>query len=128
MEKLSWADFVRRHPAAHLVTAAVVPPRSGHHLARLPRQLNQPIRKQAPASDYATAIVRITGFAEIHCGFAAKADADRLASLVKARVPRRPPEAVVSGWLSHRTFVLNATKEVALAGLLATPRDSRRTS
>ena len=38
------------------------------------------------------------------------------------------PEAVVSGWLSHRTFVLNATKEVALAGLLATPRDSRRTS
>jgi hypothetical protein len=125
MEKLSWADFVRLHPAAHLVTAAVVPPRSGHHLARLPRQL---IRKQAPASDYATAIVRISGFAEIHCGFAAKADADRLASLVKARVPRRPPEAVVSGWLSHRTFVLNATKEVALAGLLATPRDSRRTS
>jgi hypothetical protein len=128
MAELAWVDFIRLHPAAHLVTASVVPPRTGNHLARLRRRLNQLIREQAPVGDVATAIVRLTGIAEIHCGFAAKADADRLAWLVKARAPRRPPEAAAGGWLTHRTFVLGATKEVALAGLLATPDESRRPS
>ena len=120
MAELPWVDFIRLHPAAHLVTASVVPPRTGHHLARLRRLLNQLIREQAPSGDFATAIVRVTGVAEIHCSFAVKADADRLASLVKAHSPRRP-DAVTGGWASHRAFALNATKEVTLAGLLAPP-------
>jgi hypothetical protein len=71
--------------------------------------------------------VRVTGVAEIHCGFVAKADADRLASLAMAHPPR-PSDGVMSGWASHRAFALNATKEVALAGLLATPGDSQPAS
>ena len=47
-----------------------------------------------------------------------------MASLVRA--PGRPPEGVASAWLSHRTFVLNARKELTLAGLLATPGATRR--
>jgi hypothetical protein len=88
--------------------------------------LIQLIREQAPTGDFATAIVRVTGVTEIHCSFAIKADADRLSSLIKARAPRRPPEGVASAWLSHRTFVLNARKELTLAGLLATPDATRR--
>jgi hypothetical protein len=120
MPELPWIDFIRLHPTAHLVAASVVPPRAGHHLARLRWLLNQLIREQAPPGNFATAIVRVAGVAEIHCSFAAKADADRLASLVKARSVRRP-DGLTSGWASHRAFALNATKEVALAGLLATP-------
>ncbi len=127
MPERPWVDFIRLHPAAHLVTASVVPPRTGHHLARLRRLLNRLIREQAPTSEFATAVVRITGVTEIHCGFAAEADADRRASLVKARAPRRS-EGATGGRASHRAFVLSATKEVALAGLLATPDESRPAS
>jgi hypothetical protein len=125
MPERPWVDFIRLHPAAHLVTASVVPPRTGHHLARLRRLLNRLIREQAPTGDFATAVVRISGVTEIHCGFAADADANRLALLVKARAPRRS-DGVTSRWASHRVFALSATKEVALAGLLATPDESRR--
>ena len=127
MPERPWVDFIRLHPAANLVTASVVPPRTGHHLARLRRLLNRVIREQAPTSEFATAVVRITGVTKIHCGFAAEADADRLASLVRARAPRRS-EGVTGGWASHRAFVLSATKEIALAGLLATPDESRPAS
>jgi hypothetical protein len=82
-----------------------VPARIGHHLTRLRRRLNQLIREQAPIGDFATAIVRVTGVAEIHCGFAAKSDADRLASLAMAHPPRP-----------------------SLMGLLATPGDSQPAS
>jgi hypothetical protein len=127
MAELLWVDFIRLHPAGHLVTASVVPPRTGHHLARLHRLLNQLIRERAPTDDFATAVVRVTGVAEIHCGFAARADADRLAALVKARAPSRS-DGVTNGWASQRAFALNATTEVALAGLLATPDEPRPAS
>jgi len=127
MPERPWVDFIRLHPAAHLVTASIVPPRTGHHLARLRRLLNRVIREQAPTGEFATAVARITGVTEIYCGFAAEADADRLASLISARAPRRS-EGVTGGWASHRAFVLSATKEIALAGLLATPDESRPAS
>jgi hypothetical protein len=83
--------------------------------------LNQLIREQVQGGDFATAIVRVTDIAEIHCGFAAEAGADRLASLVDAYAPH-PPEAGASGWSSYRTFRLGTSREVALAGWLLAQR------
>jgi hypothetical protein len=65
-------------------------------------------------SAFATAIVRKGGSAEIHCGFADKADADQLAELTGASAA--DPD---SHWSSHRSFDVTAEKEVALTGLLA---------
>jgi hypothetical protein len=127
MAELPWVDFTRLHSVAHLVAATVLPTRTAPHLSRLRRLLNQLIREQAPGGDFATAIVRVTDIAEIHCGFSAEADADRLASLVEARAAH-PPETEASGWSSYRTFRLGAAKEVAPAGLLATQRQKRRPS
>ena len=127
MAELPWVDFIRLHPAAHLVAASVVPPRTGQHLDRLRGLVNQLIREQTSTGDFATAVVRVAEMPEIHCGFAAEADADRLAALVEACTPRRS-DGVTNGWASHRAFALNATKQVALAGFLATSDEPRPAS
>jgi hypothetical protein len=120
--ELPWVDFIRLHPGAHLVTASVVPPRTGQHLARPRRLLNQLIREQAPTGDFATTVVRTTEGTKIHCGLASRADADGFAGLAGAR-RRTAPSAGASGWASCRMFRLDAAREVALAGRLAAPGD-----
>ena len=121
MAEVPCNDFIRLHPAAHLVISSVVPPRTARHAKHLQRLLNQLIRE--PTGNLATAVVRVDDMDELHCGFETKADADRLASLVEARGPRRS-DRLASGWSSQRSFALNLAKEVALAGLLATPDKS----
>ena len=116
MAQLQWVDFIRKYQAGHLVTAVVQPARSSQHLLRLRRLLSVVVSEGKPSSDFANAIVRVTGVVQIHCGFAEKRDADVLAGLIKARSAPRP-----AGWASHRTFKLSADKEVALAGLLRPP-------
>jgi hypothetical protein len=116
MAQLQWVDFIRKYQAGHLVTAVVEPARSSQHLLRLRRLLSGMISEGKPSSDFATAIVRVTGVVQIHCGFAEKRDADVLAGLTKARSALRP-----AGWASHRSFKLSADREVALAGLLTPP-------
>ena len=90
MAELPWVDFTRLHLVALLVAATVLATRTAPHLSRLRRLLNQLIRERAPGGDFATAIVRVTDIAEIHCAFTAEGDADRLASPVEARAARPP--------------------------------------
>jgi hypothetical protein len=114
MAQIAWLDFLNAHSSAHLVVARVLPTRAPSHLAQLRRTLNKLIEQGQPAGDFATAIVRPGGVTEIHCAFAHKADADRLARLAGARRAGAPDE-----WASHRAFTLDAPREVALAGSLS---------
>jgi hypothetical protein len=115
--RLAWIDFLLQQREAHLVSAVVVPARTAGHLRRLHNMMNRLIEQHAPASPFATAIVREENIVRIHCGFADKRDADVLARQTNARradIPRN--------WSSHRSFRLSADKEVTLAGLLTPPR------
>jgi hypothetical protein len=119
MARLPWIDFIGTHRTAHLVAAVIVPTRSAQHLRRLRNLLDRVIGDHGTMADFATAIVRPTEVAQVHCGFADKADADRLARIVAARCvePLDP-------WSTHRTFTLDADKEVALAGAVAPSKRS----
>ena len=116
MARRAWVEFTRGHPNAHLVAAVVRPPRSPHHLARLQNLLDDLIAGLAPASEYATAIVRRAGVARIHCGFAGKADADRFARRAGARAMRQ-----IGSWASRRCFTLDASTELVLRDDSAVP-------
>jgi hypothetical protein len=109
MARRAWVEFTRGHPNAHLVAAVVRPPRSPHHLARLQNLLDDLIASMPPASEYATAIVRRAGVAQIHCGFADETDADRFARLAGARAARQ-----IGNWASRRCFTLDASTELGL--------------
>jgi hypothetical protein len=110
---LEWVDFIARYPEAHLVSARIEPIRPAPHLARLHRMLHKTIDQAQPASAFATTIVRLAGTVEIHCGFTQESDADSLTRLVQAR-----PAPARAGWSSHRSFRLDAAKELALTGRL----------
>ncbi len=114
MAPLPWIDFLRVHPHTHLVAGIVTPVPGSSHLMRLRRLLNDVIAKQSPQGVFSTALVRQTGKTEIHCGFAAEADADRFARAVKARRIGRSSE-----WSSERSFRLNPATELALSAALA---------
>jgi hypothetical protein len=115
-QRLPWVDFLQTGGGAHLVAAVVSSTRGPGHMYSLGKLLQRLILEQEPASAYASGIVRLTEVAEIHCGFANKADADRFAAIVRAR--RMPP---LDGWASYRSFRLDAAKEMALAGALRMP-------
>jgi hypothetical protein len=116
MARRAWVEFTRGHPNAHLVAAVVRPPRSPHHLARLQNLLDDLIASLPPASEYATAIVRRAGVAQIHCGFADKNDADRFARLAGAGAARQ-----LGNWASRRCFTLDASTELVLRDDPAVP-------
>jgi len=109
-KKWAWVDFLRRYPGAYLVAGIVIPTRAGPHLRELHRLLDQSLRELELTSDYATTIVRPTEVVQIYCAFAEKTDADHVARMTKARAA-----APLPGWSSHRSFQLDAAKEVALA-------------
>jgi hypothetical protein len=117
MAHLPWVDFLQLHPSPHLVAAIILPSRSSNHLLRLRRILANVIEEGRPVADFATAIVRPTEVAQIHCAFVDKNDADRLAELTQAR--NKPAE---SPWASHRAFTLSAASELALADRLASTK------
>jgi hypothetical protein len=80
--------------------------------------LGKIIIQQRSISDFSTGIVRAERV-EIQCGFSQKSDADLIARIAHARTA--PPRVE---WASHRSFILTAAKEVALAGMLE-PQDQR---
>ena len=57
MARLDWTTFLAAHPRAHLV-AGLVPDPNPTVLKRLRRLMQTLIDGEAPAGDYATAIVR----------------------------------------------------------------------
>ena len=95
MARLDWTTFLAAHPRAHLL-AAHVPEPSPNVLKRLRRLMQALIDGQEPAANYATAIVLRRDITEIQCGFANRADAERVAGRLGARsVPARASRAVV---------------------------------
>jgi hypothetical protein len=116
MQRLAWVDFLRTSSGAHLAAAVVPSTRGPGHMHSLGRLLQRLIVEQEPASAYASGIVRLTEVAEIHCGFADEADADRFAIIVRAH---RMPS--LDGWASYRSFTLDAEKEMDLADALRMP-------
>ena len=69
MARLDWTTFLATHPQAHLL-AGHVPEPNPTVLKRLRRLMQALIDGEAPAGDYATAIVRRRDITEIQCGFA----------------------------------------------------------
>ena len=118
MARLDWTTFLAAHPKAHLL-AGPVPEPSPTMLKRLRRLMQALIESEAPAGDYATAIVRRRDITEIQCGFADHGDAER----VGARLGAKPVPA--SGeWLSERTLRLDGAGR-ARAGRQVARREGR---
>ena len=84
MARLDWMTFLAAHPNAHLL-AGHVPEASPTVLKRLRRLMQALIDGEEPAADYATAIVRRREVTEIQCGFADRADADRVGARLGAK-------------------------------------------
>jgi hypothetical protein len=122
MSRLDWTTFLAAHPAAHLV-AGLVPDPNPTVLKRLRRLMQALIDSEAPAGDYATAIVRRRDITEIQCGFADPADAERVGARLRAKSV--PPSG---DWLSERSLRLDERTEVTLddmtSGSKRTPRQT----
>ncbi|HEX9326430.1 MAG TPA: hypothetical protein VF915_07940 [Reyranella sp.] len=120
MARLDWTTFLAAHPKGHLV-AGHVPEPSPTGLKRLRRLMQALIEGQAPAGDYATAIVRRRDITEIQCGFANRDDAERVGARLGARSV--PPS---DEWLSERSLRLDQRAEVALEDMAAGPKRASR--
>lgn len=119
MARLDWMTFLAAHPKAHLL-AAHVPDPSPTVLKRLRRLMQALIDSEEAVGDYATAIVRRSDITEIQCGFAHRADADRVGEQLKAT-----PVPASGEWLSERSLELDERAERALEAKAA-PRKARR--
>jgi hypothetical protein len=99
MPKVPWSDLTLNSSTAHLVAGIVAddntPRLLSHVVASLLRQLEL-------KGEYALAVNRGMGTAEIHCAFRHQADADLFAASVQAMASDNYP-----GWLSQRAFSLD---------------------
>jgi hypothetical protein len=120
MARLDWTTFLAAHPQAHLL-AGHVPEPSPIVLKHLRRLMQALIDGEAPAGDYATAIVRRRDITEIHCGFADRADAERLGARLAAKSV--PPSG---DWLSEQSLRLDERTERALEDMAAAPKKAPR--
>ena len=120
MSRLDWTTFLTAHPAAHLV-AGLVPDPNPTVLKRLRRLMQALIDGESPAGDYATAIVRRHDVTEIQCGFADRADAERVGARLKAKSV--PPSGE---WLSEQSLRLDERTEVALDDMTSGPKRTSR--
>jgi hypothetical protein len=123
MSRVPWHLFQKRQPRVHLVVGAVVQPDGpvgGDELMAAQSVLRRLVRKQEPAGDYGTTIVRETGRPELYLAFEAEDDARNLASLVAAE-----PTGSYPGWASQQAFLLEGAKLSALAASLPAPKAHR---
>jgi hypothetical protein len=120
MSRLDWTTFLARHPKAHLL-AGLVPDPNPSVLKRLRRLMQALIDGEAPAGDYATAIVRRRDVTEIQCGFADRADAERVGARLSAKSV--PPS---DEWLSEQSLRLDERTEVALDDMAGAPKRTSR--
>jgi hypothetical protein len=120
MARLDWTTFLAAHPKAHLL-AGLVPDPNPTVLKRLRRLMQALIDAEAPAGDYATAIVRRRDITEIQCGFAEPSDAERVGARLRAK------SVAASGeWLSEQSLRLDERTEVALEDMTGPKRASRQ--
>ena len=121
MSRLDWTTFLAAHPRAHLL-AGLVPDPNPAVLKRLRRLMQALIDGEVPAGDYATAIVRRRDITEIQCGFADRADAERVGARLGAKSVAPSGE-----WLSEQSLRLDERTEVALDDMAsALKRTSRQ--
>jgi hypothetical protein len=122
MSRIPWHLFKDRQPRAHLVAAVVRADEADvFDLNEVQRVLRRYVRKQEPAGDYGTTIVRETGRPELYLAFEAEGDARNLASLVAAK-----PTGSYPGWASQQAFQLEGAKLSALAASLPAPKAHRK--
>jgi hypothetical protein len=115
MARLDWTTFLATHPKAHLL-AGHVPEPNPIVLKRLRRLTQALIDGEAPAGDYATAIVRRRDITEIQCGFVDRGDAERVGARLGATMVAASGE-----WLSERSLRLDERAERALEDMVAGP-------
>ena len=120
MARLDWTTFLARYREAHLL-AGLVPDPNPTVLKRLRRLMQALIDGEGPAGDYATAIVRRRDITEIQCGFADRADAQRVGKRLKAKSVAPSGE-----WLSEQSVRLDERTEVALDDMTADPKRASR--
>ena len=120
MARLDWTTFLAAHPQAHLL-AGLVPDPNPTVLKRLRRLMQALIDGEAPAGDYATAIVRRRDITEIQCGFAERSDAERVGKRLKAKSVPASGE-----WLSELSLRLDERTEIALDDMAGAPKRTSR--
>jgi hypothetical protein len=113
MSKLSWVEMMQAHPACHLVVGAV----DAKMVLRPVRLIERLLERLRPRGRYAVTILREPNGLAVHCAFLEKADADRLASAIRAD-DRTDGMSRYPGWASHRWFRLNASMAAAIAAAL----------
>jgi len=125
MPRLSWSDFVRGHPRAHLVAAVLADTEEiGSPEVKANRNLLvRRIGQLKPSGAYAVTIVRGVGPPEIHCAFANEADAAAFASAMDAKDVER-----YARYASQRLFRFDYAAESALHRALPPPRLSAKRS
>ena len=90
-------------------------------LQEVQRVLERLVKKQKPAGEYATTIVRDTGSAELHLAFEHEEDARKLAVAVRVKATGSYP-----GWATSRAFQLDGATVAALAASLPVPMAYRK--
>jgi hypothetical protein len=114
MADMSWATFIARYPAAHLI-AGVLPEKEGGG-AKLRRRLDllgRLLKQFRLDGAYALVIDREGSRPEIHCAFEREADARRVGQALLADITDR-----YRGWNSQRTFSLDAHTARAIKSAL----------
>lgn len=125
MSRVSWSLFQDRQPRAHLIVAVIVQadgPAGGDELTAAQSVLLRLARKQKPASDYASTVVRDAGRPEIYLAFEDEGAAREFAAVVKAKATGSYP----SWWASQRAFQLDGAKLTTLAASLPVPKTRPR--
>jgi hypothetical protein len=96
-------------------------PAGGDELTAAQSVLLRLVRKQKPAGDYASTLVRDAGRQAIYLAFEAEDAAREFAAVVNAKATGSYP-----GWASQRAFQLDGAKVTTLAASLPAPKTRPR--
>ena len=124
MSRVPWHLFEGRQPRAQLIVGVLAladGPAGGDELTAAQSVLLRLARKQKPASDYASTVVRDAGRQEIYLAFEDEGAAREFAAVVKAKATGSYP-----GWASQRAFRLDGAKVTTLAASLPVPKTRPR--
>jgi hypothetical protein len=99
MPKLPWSEFISDKSRAHLVAGIIADDNTPRLLIQIVASLVNHLELKG---EYALAVNRGMGTAEIHCAFRQQADADLFAESVQTMASDNYP-----GWLSQRAFSLH---------------------